>query len=70
MPSNTYLVNQITNKKYRLNGIIPSNRLPSKDELKQSFGAQAIYGADDLPQKVDLRDDMTTVEDQSTIASW
>jgi len=70
MPANTYLINQATNKKYRLNGIFPSKRQPENMNLQANFGAHMMYDPSELPPRVDLRADMTTVEDQSTIASW
>ena len=70
MPFKTYLINKIINQKFRLNGILPSNRLPQKHRLRQSFGQHVLYSADQLPPKVDLRSEMTTVEDQSQIGSW
>jgi hypothetical protein len=70
MTLKTYLVNQISGQKRRLNGIIRSTRLPSKDQLRQAFRDHMIYSADQLPPKADLRPDMTPVEDQSQIGSW
>ncbi|CAF0915446.1 unnamed protein product [Rotaria sordida] len=69
MPLKTYLINRIKSKKHRLNGIIPSDRLPSKPELCQTFLDHIVYSIDQLPPKVDLREDMTPVEDQSEIGS-
>jgi hypothetical protein len=70
MPFKTYLIDKINDNKFRLNGIIPSNRLPHKEKLCQLFREHVIYTADQLPPKVDLRPDMTAVEDQSKIGSW
>ena len=70
MPLKTYLINKIQDRKFRLNGIIPSNRLPFKHRLCQSFSQHRLYAAEQLPPKVDLRPDMTPVEDQSSIGSW
>ncbi|UJR16844.1 hypothetical protein I4U23_003743 [Adineta vaga] len=65
----TYLLNRIDARRFRLNGIIPSNRLPSKQKLCQAFRDHVLYAPADLPHKVDLRSDMTPVEDQSRIGS-
>jgi hypothetical protein len=70
MPFKTYLINKIKDKKFRLNGVVPSRRLPHKQRLSQSFGDHRLYAADQLPPKTDLRPDMTPVEDQSRIGSW
>jgi hypothetical protein len=70
MPLKTYLINKINNSKFRLNGIIPSKRLPHKQRLCQAFCEHVLYTPDQLPPKVDLRSDMTPVEDQSRIGSW
>ncbi len=70
MPVRSYLINRVTNKIYRLNGIIPSSRMPYKENLRQSFADHILLSSDELPPKVDFRSDMTPVEDQSTIGSW
>ncbi|CAF1651549.1 unnamed protein product [Adineta ricciae] len=69
MPLKTYLLNKLFNRKCRLNGIWPSARLPHKHNLRQAFNDRLIYSPEDLPPKVDLRNDMTTVENQSSIGS-
>jgi hypothetical protein len=70
MPFKTYLINKINNNRFRLNGIVPSQRLPHKGRLCQAFSDHVIYTPDQLPPKVDLRPYMTSVEDQSQIGSW
>ncbi|CAF0820582.1 unnamed protein product [Adineta steineri] len=65
----TYLYNRINSTKFRLNGIIPSDRRPHKDKLCKAFRDHRVYSANALPPKVDLRSDMTPVEDQSKIGS-
>ncbi len=70
MPLQTYLVDKVHDNKFRLDGIMPSHRLPRKENLCQSFSDHVLYSADQLPPKVDLRPDMTPVEDQSRIGSW
>ncbi|CAF2063912.1 unnamed protein product [Rotaria magnacalcarata] len=69
MTIKTYLINKINAQKHRLNGIIPSNRLPSKSNLCRAFRDNIVYTQKELPPKVDLRKDMTRVEDQSKIGS-
>jgi hypothetical protein len=70
MPYKTFLTNKINSKKFRLNGLVPSSRLPNKRQLCQTFRDHVLYRAEQLPPKVDLRSDMTPVEDQSRIGSW
>ncbi|CAF4106525.1 unnamed protein product [Adineta steineri] len=69
MPLKTYLVNKIQDQKFRLNGIYRSQRLPNKNNLCQAFREHVLYSPEELPPKVDLRPDMTPVEDQSQIGS-
>ena len=66
----TFLANKIDNKKFRFDGLAPSRRLPNKRELCQKFRHHRIHGHDQLPPKVDLRPDMTPVENQSRMGSW
>lgn len=66
----TYLLSRLDSRKFRLNGIIPSSRRPNKAKLCQSFRNHLTYSPAQLPPKVDLRSDMTPVEDQSRIGSW
>lgn len=70
MPQKTYLLNRIESRYYRLNGILKSDLLPKKPELCQSFANHVIYKHNELPPKVDLRTNMTPVEDQSRVGSW
>ena len=70
MSRNTYLLNRGESRVCRLNGILESSDLPSKPELRQSFADHVLYNTDQLPPKVDLRANMTSVEDQSRIGSW
>jgi len=70
MPFKSYLINKILDRKFRVNGIVPSTRLPHKHHLRQSFDQHRIYSDDQLPPKVDLRPEMPPVEDQSQIGSW
>lgn len=69
MSPKTFLFNKINSKKFRLNGIWPSSRLPTKRKLCQAFRDHVLYSANQLPHKVDFRNDMTPVEDQSKIGS-
>jgi hypothetical protein len=70
MPTRTYLSNRTTKRKCRLNGIVPSKRLPHKAKLQQHFSNHILFSDGQLPPKVDLRFAMTPVEDQSSIGSW
>jgi hypothetical protein len=70
MPRRTFLSNRTANRKCRLNGIVPSKRLPHKAKLQQNFSDHMLFSHPELPPKVDLRFEMTPVEDQSSIGSW
>jgi hypothetical protein len=70
MPIRRYLSNRTTQRKCRLNGIVPSKRMPHKAKLWQNFSNHMIYSDYQLPPKVDLRFQMTPVENQSNIDSW
>jgi len=70
MPTRTYLSNRTTKRKCRLNGLVPSKRLPQKAKLQQHFSNHMLFSDPQLPRKVDLRFEMTPVEDQSSIGSW
>ncbi|CAF4012283.1 unnamed protein product [Adineta steineri] len=69
MSNRVYLSSQTTKRKCRLNGIKSSERMPKKDKLRKQFKNHIIYSHPQLPQRTDLRDHMTPVEDQSDIAS-
>ncbi|CAF2695871.1 unnamed protein product [Rotaria sp. Silwood2] len=69
MPVKTYLINKTNNRKFRLDGILRSRRLPDKNQLCQNFRQYMVLKANELPPKVDLRLNMTPVEDQSKIGS-
>jgi hypothetical protein len=70
MQSGHFLTDQNTGRQFRLNGCIPSERPPNNPRLQQSFSSHMRLTAAQLPDKVDLRPDMTTVEDQSILGSW
>jgi hypothetical protein len=70
MPLRTFLSNRTTNRKCRLNGVLPSKRLPHKAKLQQNFSNHRLFSDPQLPPKVDLRFQMTPIEDQSDIGSW
>jgi hypothetical protein len=61
-----YLTSKLSIEKLRLSNILPTTHLPSPKRLSQAFRR---HRADQLPPKVDLRPDMTPVEDQSNIGS-
>ncbi|CAF1283762.1 unnamed protein product [Rotaria sordida] len=69
MPFKTYLINKTNNRKFRLDGVLRSRRLPAKHKLCQKFRQHMVLRTDQLPPKVDLRPDMTPIEDQSQIGS-
>ncbi|UJR09185.1 hypothetical protein I4U23_013433 [Adineta vaga] len=69
MPTRTYLKNRRNNRKCRLNGIVASQRKPEKAKLQRHFRDHMQFSYSQLPPKVDLRFDMTPVEDQADIAS-
>jgi hypothetical protein len=70
MPLKTFLINKFKRRRFRLNGLIRSSRLPNKVQLRQRFSNHVRYRPEQLPPKVDLRPDMTPVEDQSRMGSW
>jgi hypothetical protein len=70
MPTRTYLTSQTTKRKCRLNGVVPSKRMPEKAHLRKKFSNHIKFSHPELPPKVDIRPDMTPVEDQSSISSW
>jgi hypothetical protein len=70
MPLRTFLTNKTTKNKWRLNGVVPSKRLPQKPKLQKKFGSHRVFSERQLPPKVDLRFSMTPIEDQSSVASW
>lgn len=70
MTLKTYLANKLSSERFRVNGLIRSNNLPRKQRLCQSFRDHIVYRAEQLPPRVDLRPDMTPVEDQSRLGSW
>jgi len=59
-----YLVNRRSGKKIRVGACVKSTSKPPRFSLFQSK-----LGADQLPSRVDLRQYMTPVEDQSTVGS-
>lgn len=70
MTRRTYLLDRKTQTKSRLNGVLPSTRLPQKAKLQQHFASHMLFSTPQLPPKVDLRPEMTLVEDQSSVGSW
>lgn len=70
MTLKTYLINKINSQRHRLNDIIPSDHSPSRRNLCLAFRDNICFTPEQLPPKVDLRKDMTTVEDQSQVGSW
>jgi hypothetical protein len=70
MPNQTYFVNRRTNQRCRVNGFETSTDLPKSENLRGDFTEHIRYKEDQLPSCVDMREKMSTVEDQSKIASW
>jgi hypothetical protein len=64
-----YLTKKLSFQKSRLTHILPTTYLPNTNRLSQVFRHHILYRADQLPPKVDLRPDMTPIEDQSSIGS-
>ncbi|CAF2920681.1 unnamed protein product [Rotaria sp. Silwood2] len=69
MPIRNFLTNRTARRKCRLNGILPSQRMPHKPKLQQQFSDHIRFSNSQLPHKVNLRFQMTSVEDQSSIGS-
>lgn len=68
-----YLVDRCTNKKYRVNGLRPSTRLPQAANLQVDVSKAKPNNNNNnikLPSGVDMREFMSAVQDQSTISSW
>ncbi len=61
----SYLVEKSTGKKIKIGGCMRSQQAPPK---ARAYSASR-YGANELPPKVDLRQHMTKVEDQSQVNS-
>ncbi len=70
MPPKRFLISKFKQKKFRVDGLIDSPRLPNKPQLRQRFDGHVLYRPEQLPRKVDLRSDMTPVEYQEEIGSW
>ena len=70
MPTPTYLSSATKQRQCRLNGVQRSTRLPAKVQLQGRFSHHMRFTAPQLPPKVNLRYQMTPVENQSSIGSW
>jgi hypothetical protein len=64
MSFKNYLTRKLSMKKSRLNHILPNTKY-----LSNVFRHHILDKNEQLPSKVDLRSDMTPVEDQSNIGS-
>jgi hypothetical protein len=64
-----YFTRKLSLQKSRLSHISPTTHLLNAKRLSQVFRHHILYKADQLPPKVDLRPEMTPVEDQSSIGS-
>jgi hypothetical protein len=56
-----FLTDSNSGRQFRLNGVVPSNRLPNHPKLRQNFSDHMLFGAAQLPD---------SVENQSTLGSW
>ena len=70
MTVKTYFVDHINNRRYPLNGVIPSGRSTSQAASNELFRNHIVLSSSQLPPKVDLRPDMTAIENQWTANSW
>lgn len=69
MVTKTYFVDYINNRRYPLNGVIPSGRSLAETAPNNLFQSHIVLNASELPPKVDLRPDMTPIENQSSANS-
>lgn len=70
MPTKTYFVDHINNCRYPLNGVIPSTAPTTVTAATRLFRYHMVLSAPELPPQVDLRPDMTAVEQQAQANSW
>ena len=70
MQFGNFWIDQNNGRQFRLNGCIPSDRLPNHPKLQQRFSSRRGVTEVQLPNEFDLRPDMTPVENQSTLGSW
>ena len=70
MPIKTYTRKYFSPKKLRLNRVPPLKRLPNNPVLGQNYVDHMAFDSADLPPKVDLRPDMTPIEQKSEVGSW
>ena len=71
MATENVLTSKFNNRTFRLDGIRRSTHLPAKYQSTNVFRTRVLAGtAAQLPSEVDLRLDMTPVEDQSKMLSW
>ncbi|CAF4128732.1 unnamed protein product [Rotaria magnacalcarata] len=50
--------------------MLASTRMPNNAQLQQNFSDHMKLDQSQLPRKINLRSEMTPVEDQSAIGSW
>jgi hypothetical protein len=65
-----FLTDPHSGQQCRIDGCIPSTHLPQKYKLQQDFSNIMCCSSAELPPKIDLRPNMTPVENQATIGSW
>ncbi|CAF5089793.1 unnamed protein product, partial [Rotaria magnacalcarata] len=64
MSTKTYFVDHINNTRYPLNGVIRSDTPSTVTVSSALFRDHTLLSAEQLPPKVDLRPDLTTIENQ------
>jgi hypothetical protein len=69
MAFKNYLTKKLSIQKSLLSHILPNTHLPNTKRLSDIFRHHILNKNDQIPPKVDLRPDMTLVEDQSNIGS-
>ena len=70
MTGKTYLVDHKTKHKYCVSGLKAGGGMPQKENLRERFSDHKKLNKAQLPPRVDLRAEMTPIEDQSATASW
>ncbi|CAF2067634.1 unnamed protein product [Rotaria magnacalcarata] len=69
MPIHYYISHRKTEIKRRIDGMLASTRMPNNAQLQQNFSDHMKLDQSQLPRKINLRSEMTPVEDQSAIGS-
>ncbi len=69
MSFKNYLTRKLNIQRSCLTHILPTIHLTNIKRLPKVFLHHLLYKVDQLPPKVDLRPDMTAIENQSSIGS-